>query len=89
MNRTTKTKKAYKPEKLELEGILALTKEDNLQRWAMLHLSYYAGLRSMEISQLDFGHDHQIFLLDFGAISDGSKSPFSLGCHNFAISGNV
>jgi len=56
MNRTTKTKKAYKPEKLELEGILALTKEDNLQRWAMLHLSYYAGLRSMEISQLDFGH---------------------------------
>ena len=51
-----KQKKAYKPTKLELEGILAQTKEENIQRWVMLHLSYYAGLRSMEISQLDIGH---------------------------------
>ena len=48
----TKTKKAYIPTKLELEGLLSITKEDSIQRWAMLHFSYFAGLRSMEIAEL-------------------------------------
>lgn len=51
-----KQRQAYVPTKLELEGILALTKETNLQRWVMLHLSYFAGLRSKEIGLLDIGH---------------------------------
>lgn len=51
----TKTKKAYIPTKLELEGLLALTKDDSIQRWTMLHLSYFSGLRSMEIAQLKIG----------------------------------
>jgi len=51
-----KQKQAYVPSKFELEGIMAMTKEDNLQRWVMLHLSYYAGLRSKEISELDVAH---------------------------------
>ena len=33
----TKTKKAYIPTKLELEGLLSITKEDSIQRWTMLH----------------------------------------------------
>ena len=48
----TKTKKAYIPTKLELEGLLSITKEDSIQRWAMLNFSYFAGLRSMEIASL-------------------------------------
>jgi|TARA_B100001778_G_scaffold310851_1_gene293351 site-specific recombinase XerD len=48
----TKTKKAYIPSKIELEGLLSITKEDSIQRWAMLHFSYFAGLRSMEIASL-------------------------------------
>ena len=47
-----KTNKAYIPNNLELKGILATTKEENLQRWTMLHLSYFSGLRAMEIAQL-------------------------------------
>ena len=48
----TKTKKAYIPTKLELEGLLSITKEDSIQRWTMLHFSYYACLRSKEIAEL-------------------------------------
>ena len=48
-------KKAYVPTSLELEGILTLTKEDSLQRWAMLHFSYFAGLRAKEIAELTIG----------------------------------
>ena len=48
----TKTKKANIPSKIELEGLLSITKEDSIQRWAMLHFSYFAGLRSMEIASL-------------------------------------
>ena len=51
-----KQRQAYIPTKHELQGILAITKETNLQRWVMLHLSYFAGLRSKEISELDVGH---------------------------------
>ena len=53
----TKTKKAYIPSKIELEGLLSITKEDSIQRWAMLHFSYFAGLRSMEIASLSI-EDH-------------------------------
>ena len=59
-----KQRQAYIPTSLELEGILAITREDNLQRWVMLHLSYYAGLRSKEIG-----------LLDVGDVFDGKEIP--------------
>ena len=48
-------KKAYVPTSLELEGILTLTKEDSIQRWTMLHFSYFAGLRAKEIAELTIG----------------------------------
>lgn len=50
--------KAYVPSQLELDGLLANVKENNIQRWVMLHFSYYAGLRAKEISELTVGNIH-------------------------------
>ena len=53
-----RTKQAYIPTKTELEGLLALTKENGrngLRNWAMLHMSYFAGLRAKEIAELKIG----------------------------------
>ena len=50
-----RTKQANIPTKTELEGLLALSKEagrHGLRNWAMLHLSYFAGLRAKEIAML-------------------------------------
>jgi len=51
-----RTKQAYVPSKTELEGLLALTKDSGrygLRNWAMLHMSYFAGLRAKEIGMLN------------------------------------
>jgi len=56
-------KQAYIPSDLELEGLLAITKQGGkkgtgryaLRNWTMLHLSYYAGMRAKEISSIDIG----------------------------------
>jgi integrase/recombinase XerD len=51
-----RTKQANIPTKVELEGLLALSKQGGrhgLRNWAMLHMSYYAGLRAKEISMLN------------------------------------
>ena len=51
-----RTKQANIPTKTELEGLLALSKENGrhgLRNWAMLHMSYYAGLRAKEIAMLN------------------------------------
>ena len=51
-----RTKQAYIPTKTELEGLLVLAKEDGrnaIRNWAMLHMSYFAGLRAKEIAMLN------------------------------------
>jgi integrase/recombinase XerD len=50
-----KEKKAYIPTSLELEGLLAITKKESIQRWAMLHFSFFAGCRAKEIAELTIG----------------------------------
>ena len=53
-----RTKQANIPTKTELEGLLALAKEggrNGLRNWAMLHMSYFAGLRAKEIAMLNIG----------------------------------
>ncbi len=53
-----RTRKAYVPTRTELEGLLAIVKEDGrygLRNHAMLHMSYFAGLRAKEIAMLKIG----------------------------------
>jgi len=53
-----RTKQAYIPSKVELEGLLSLVKNDGsygLRNWTMLHMSYFAGLRAKEIALLNIG----------------------------------
>ena len=51
-----RTKQANIPTKTELEGLLTLSKEGGrhgMRNWAMLHMSYFAGLRAKEIAMLN------------------------------------
>jgi len=50
-----RTKQAYVPSTIELEGLLSMAKSRGrypIRNWAMIHMSYFAGLRAKEIGML-------------------------------------